>query len=116
MSFGQSITTVFRKYAEFTGRASRSEYWWWFLFSLIVSLATGAIWDGLSVAWSLAILLPSLAVAVRRLRDAGYHWGWLFLLLVPLVGAIIVIVFLAQPSKVQESESEMIPGRLEPEV
>lgn len=114
MSFGQAITTVFRKYAEFTGVATRSEYWWWFLFTVLVSLATGAIWDGLSVAWSIAVLLPSLAVGVRRLRDAGYHWGWLFISLVPIVGLIILIVFLTQPSKAQEVEQPL--GRLEPEV
>lgn len=116
MTFGQSITTVFRKYAEFSGVASRSEYWWWFLFSVIVSLATGALWDGLSIAWSVAILLPSLAVAVRRLRDAGYHWGWLFLLLVPLIGTIVVIVFLVQPSKTSQPVADMPLGRVEPEV
>ena len=114
MSFGQSITTVFRKYAEFSGVASRSEYWWFALFSVLVSLATGALWDGLSVAWGIAVLLPSLAVSVRRLRDAGYHWGWLFLALLPLIGAVILIVFLSQPSRVAPVIE--IPGRVPPEV
>ncbi len=109
MSFGQSISIVFRKYADFKGVASRSEYWWWILFVVLVGIATGAIWDGLNVAWNIAVLLPTLAVGVRRLRDAGYHWGWIFLGLVPLVGGIVLIVFFTQPSKptVVESDPEI---------
>jgi uncharacterized membrane protein YhaH (DUF805 family) len=113
MSFVQAISTVFKKYADFTGVARRSEYWWWVLFSVLVSLVlTGidsAINNGsggigfLSLIWSLATLLPSLAVGVRRLRDAGYGWGFLFLALIPLVGAIALIVMLAQPTKVTTS-------------
>ena len=109
MSFGQSISTVFRKYADFKGVASRSEYWWWILFVVLVGIAAGAIWDGLNAAWNIAVLLPSLAVGVRRLRDAGYHWGWIFLSLVPIIGGIVLIVFLTQPSKptVVEADPEI---------
>lgn len=98
MSFGNAISTVFRKYAEFQGRATRSEFWWFALFATLVSLALGAIWDDLSVAWGFAVLLPSLAVSVRRLRDAGYAWPMIFLGLIPLVGLIILIVLYSQPS------------------
>ena len=89
MSFGEAIQTVFRKYAEFTGRATRPEFWWWALFNLLVAGALnffnvirigenaylGSLLAGL---WGVAVLLPNLAVAVRRLRDAGYGWGHLF--------------------------------------
>jgi uncharacterized membrane protein YhaH (DUF805 family) len=98
MTFGQAIGTVFRKYAEFEGRARRSEFWWFVLFSVLVSLALGALWDGLSIAWGFAVLLPSLAVGIRRLRDAGFAWPMIFLVLIPLVGLIIVIVLWAQRS------------------
>lgn len=98
MTFGQAISTVFGKYAEFEGRARRSEFWWFALFSVLVSLALGALWDGLSIAWGFAVLLPSLAVSVRRLRDAGFAWPMIFLVLIPVVGIIIVIVLLAQRS------------------
>ena len=87
MSFGEAIQTVFRKYAEFMGRAARDEFWWWALFNVLVVGALnlfnvirigdnaylGSLLAGL---WGIAVLLPSLAVAVRRLRDAGYGWGW----------------------------------------
>ena len=109
MSFGQAIQTVFQKYAEFTGRARRPEFWWWVLFVVLVNLVLNALWvpvgrgttigSWLSWLWSLAILLPSLAVLVRRLRDAGYAWGHVFWLLFPFVGTIILIVFAAQPSR-----------------
>ncbi|HJP81679.1 MAG TPA: DUF805 domain-containing protein [Candidatus Saccharimonadales bacterium] len=106
MGFGESIKTVFSKYADFNGVASRPEYWWWTLFSFLVSAVLGvafgrgegSLGNTLVSLWSLATLLPSLAVAVRRLRDAGKHWGNLFWLLLPFVGWIIVIVYLAQPS------------------
>jgi len=106
MDFGQAITSGFSNYARFGGTASRSEYWWWTLFVVLVSLAFNVI-DGisgqdgvgaLSTLWSLGTLLPSLALAVRRLRDAGYSWAYLFLLLIPFVGAIILIVLLCQPN------------------
>ncbi len=109
MSFGQAISTVFSKYAKFDGVASRSEYWWWTLFNVVVSAVLGGIdiaINGqqdiavLQTLWGLAVLLPSLAVGARRLRDAGYSWGFLFLALIPFAGAIIVIVLLCQPSTV----------------
>jgi uncharacterized membrane protein YhaH (DUF805 family) len=110
MTFGQAIQTVLRKYAEFTGRASRSEFWWWMLFYLLVASALnvfsvirigdasslGAI---LSSLWGIAALLPTLAVAVRRLRDAGYGWGHIFWLLVPIAGIIVLAVFWSQPAR-----------------
>jgi uncharacterized membrane protein YhaH (DUF805 family) len=119
MTFGQSISSGFSKYAQFGGTASRSEYWWWTLFSVLVSIGLGIV-DGafngqsdfslLSSLWSLAVLLPSLAVGVRRLRDAGYPWGYLFLALIPIVGAIILIVLLCQQSKTAPAVTEGFPA------
>lgn len=115
MTFGQAITQVFRKYAEFSGRASRPEFWWFFAFSLIVSSALGSIFQGLSAAWFFAVLLPSFAVSVRRLRDAGLAWQWLFFLLLPIVGFIVVLVLLAQPSRVEDQPvGDVPPGRVPP--
>jgi uncharacterized membrane protein YhaH (DUF805 family) len=105
MNMGQSIQTVFRKYAEFTGRASRPEFWWFILFSTLVSSVLnamnvftpwGTIQTGSSLAgvWSIAVLVPTLAVAVRRLRDAGRSWAELFWLLLPIAGLIVLIVHL----------------------
>ena len=103
MNFGTAIATGFRKYADFTGTASRSEFWWFNLFLVLVSFGAGAIWDGLQVAWFMATLLPYLGVGVRRLRDAGFPWGLIFLGLVPFVGTIVVIVLWVQPPKMAES-------------
>lgn len=115
MTFGQSVQTVFRKYAEFTGRASRLEFWWFALFSTLVSLGLSSIFPGLAGAWFFAVLLPSFAVSVRRLRDAGLGWQWLFFLLLPVVGAIILIVLYAQPSTVATEAAEVPPTRIPPE-
>jgi uncharacterized membrane protein YhaH (DUF805 family) len=110
MSFGEAIQTVFRKYAEFMGRAGRAEFWWWALFTVLVASALnlfdvigigdnanlGSLLAGL---WGIAILLPTLAVGVRRLRDSGYQWGWMFFLLVPFAGAVLLIILWVQPTK-----------------
>ena len=110
MTFGQAISTVFGKYAEFAGRARRPEFWWWALFNLLVVSALNLfnvirIGDNaylgslLAGVWAIAVLLPNLAVTVRRLRDSGYGWGHLFWVLVPIAGFIVLLAFLAQPSK-----------------
>jgi uncharacterized membrane protein YhaH (DUF805 family) len=119
MTFFESIKTVFRKYAEFGGRASRPEFWWFTLFSALVSAALSALtpyslnpniaeftttsssiteFVSLTGFWSVAVLLPSLAVAVRRLRDAGRAWTELFWILLPIAGIIVLIVRWSEPS------------------
>jgi uncharacterized membrane protein YhaH (DUF805 family) len=99
MTFQDSIRTCFSKYADFSGRASRSEYWWFFLFLIgvyIVASLIGNLAYWVAVA---ATLLPSLAAGARRLHDTGRSGWWLLLNLVPLIGFIIVVVLLAQESK-----------------
>lgn len=114
MTFTDSIKTVFTKYADFTGRARRPEFWWFVLFSTLVSAALnalnvvtpeGVIATGSSLAglWSIGVLLPTLAVSVRRLRDAGRSWAELFWILLPLAGLIILIVRFCEPSKAADS-------------
>jgi uncharacterized membrane protein YhaH (DUF805 family) len=115
MTFGESITTVFRKYAEFTGRASRPEFWWFTLFTTLVSMALGGlnvltpdgtilIGSSLASVWGILVLLPSLAVAVRRLRDAGHAWTELLWLLLPVAGLIVLIVRLCDPTLPQAED------------
>lgn len=99
MTFGEAIKTCFSKYATFEGRASRSEYWWWFLFTFLASAATGIVSDKLSALFSLAVLLPSLAVGVRRLHDTDRSGWFLLLSLIPIVGWIILFVWAVQESK-----------------
>ncbi len=99
---------VVRKYAVFAGRARRSEYWYFCLFNVLISLALGTI-DGLSGLfhadaglgvlgglYGLAVLVPGIAVSVRRLHDTDRSGWWLLLGLVPVVGAIVLLLFTVQ--------------------
>ncbi len=97
MSFAESISTCFRKYADFTGRARPSEYWWFLLFNVIVTLVASFIHDALYLIVGLALLLPAIAVGVRRLHDTNKSGWFLLISLIPLVGGIILIVFMATP-------------------
>jgi uncharacterized membrane protein YhaH (DUF805 family) len=97
MDFKQAITTCFRKYADFTGRASRPEYWWFALFSVLVSLVvSGLLGDWMGMLVNLGLLLPSLAAGTRRLHDMGKS-GWFQLVwLVPFIGWAVMIYWLVQ--------------------
>jgi len=101
MTFPQAIEAGFKNYVNFSSRASRSEYWFWILFS-VVGQAVFAVADAmtgfgvLSVLFVLSTLLPGIAVAVRRLHDLDKSGWFLLLVLVPLVGAIILIVWACQ--------------------
>ena len=107
MDFGQAIATGFRKYVTFAGRASRSEYWFWVLFSLIGGIVTGtldyAIFSEndfatpLNSIFNLILFLPSLAVGIRRLHDIG-RTGWWVLIVFTIVGIIVLIVWACQKS------------------
>ena len=92
-------------YADFNGRARRSEYWYFALFNLIISFVIGFTFgviagildmpalDNLTYLWSLVVFIPGLAVSVRRLHDIGRSGWWLLLSLIPLVGSIILIIW-----------------------
>ncbi len=92
---------VFERYALFEGRAGRAEYWWFFLANFLISLVLQGLGRGASILaivsliYSLALLIPGLAVAVRRLHDTDKSGWWILISLVPLVGIIVLIVFLA---------------------
>ena len=98
MNFQQSIKICFSKYADFNGRASRPEYWWFALFIFLASAVLSMLGSMLPGIFAVATLLPSLAVAVRRLRDTGRSGWWLLIGLVPVVGFIVLIYFLLQKS------------------
>jgi len=101
----------FKKYATFSGRASRSEFWWYELVAVVV----GVVYLGLSTAlahssalvaveviyyiWAAATLIPSLALSWRRLHDTNRAGGWYFIGLIPIVGGILFLVWMAGESK-----------------
>jgi len=98
MTFEESIRTCFTKYAEFAGRATRSEFWWFVLFTCLVSTGLDMVSHRLSGLFSLAVLLPYLAVGARRLRDTNRSPWLLLLWLIPIVGWIVLLIFYAQES------------------
>ncbi|MFE3638768.1 DUF805 domain-containing protein [Streptomyces cellostaticus] len=100
---------VLKKYAVFSGRARRQEYWMFFLFNIVISIVLTIIDAAIgssvpAVIYSLATLLPGLGVAVRRLHDTGRSGWWLLIGFVPLVGMIILIVFLATEGKPESNQ------------
>ena len=103
MDFLTAIKTCFSKYADFTGRARRSEFWFWWLFTFIVGLILG--WIPV-IGWiiSIALIIPNLAVGARRLHDTGKSGWWQLLQLLPIVGIIILIVFWVQDSHAGENQ------------
>lgn len=85
MTLFQSVATCYRKYADFSGRASRSEFWWYMLFyNIIVGIPIAMVSDALDSIWSLANLIPSLAVSARRLHDVDRSGWWQILPLAAL--------------------------------
>jgi uncharacterized membrane protein YhaH (DUF805 family) len=99
---------VLKKYAVFSGRARRQEYWMFVLFSVIISIVLPivdfALGAGiLTLTYELAALIPSLAVTVRRLHDTARSGWWILIGLIPLVGWIILIAFLATEGKPEEN-------------
>lgn len=105
MGFTEAVKTCFNKYITIEGRARRSEYWWFILFGFLGSLVAsildtiifGAENTVLSGLFSLGILLPGICVAVRRLHDRDMSGWWLLLYLVPLIGALVLLVIFALP-------------------
>lgn len=99
MTFQDSITVCFTKYADFSGRATRSEYWWFVLLVVLGTAALAVFSNTATSLFSLLTLVPSVAAAARRLHDTNRSGWWQLIVLVPVVGWVILIVFLAQDSR-----------------
>ncbi len=103
------FTRVFSQYTDFTGRDSREQYWMFILFYMIIYIAlavvdtilTGGL---LTMLFSLALLIPSLAIAARRLHDIGKSGWWQLIVLIPLIGLIVLIIWLATPGIKEENQ------------
>lgn len=93
MTLGESISTCFSKYAKFDGRAARSEYWWFMLFIFLVSCIATSINDTVYGIVAIALLVPHLAVASRRLHDLDKTAWWLLLGLVPIANIVLLVWF-----------------------
>tara|TARA_R110001583_G_scaffold5249_6_gene28656 strand:- start:230 stop:571 length:342 start_codon:yes stop_codon:yes gene_type:complete len=97
------FTEAFRKYAEFSGRASRKEYWMFILVYFLIYIAIAVVDYVLGTVWlaslfSLVVLLPSISITARRLHDTGRSGWWQLIYIVPLIGIIVMLVFLCQES------------------
>ena len=104
VSFGEAVKLFFSNYTNFTGRSTRSEYWWVMLFNIIVSFAllifsaVPVLYTVLTAIYSLATFVPGLSLFVRRLHDIGKSWPWLFMGFIPLAGPIILLVYMCTAS------------------
>ncbi len=99
MNFQDAVKACFAKYADFNGRAKMPEFWWFALFCFVIALVLEFVNSYASYAFSLATLLPSLAVGARRLHDINKS-GWLQLIwIIPILGWIYMIYLCVQPSE-----------------
>ena len=119
----EAYKKFWKGYVDFEGRSTRSDYWFVYLVNVLITFAyflLQAVFGGLVAvtessflavislillliffAYGIAAFLPSIAVTVRRLRDAGYNWPYIFVAFIPFVGWIILIVLLCKPTKVE---------------
>mgnify|MGYP000472488521 CR=1 FL=1 len=119
----EAYKKFWKGYVDFEGRSTRSDYWFVYLVNVLITFAyflLQAVFGGLAAAtdssflavislillliffaYGIATVLPGLAITVRRLRDAGYNWPYIFIPLIPFVGIFIFIFLLCQPTKVE---------------
>lgn len=117
-SFPQAVSNGFAQAFDFQSRAARSEYWFWVLFVVLVNLGASIVDAGLygsvdgpvTAVVVLALLVPGLAYAVRRFHDLGRSGWWVLLLLIPIIGPIVVLVWFLQPG--DSGANDFGPDRL----
>jgi uncharacterized membrane protein YhaH (DUF805 family) len=117
-------TDVIRKYAVFNGRAARPEFWWFVLINVIIAAVINVVFSAIgghnsgrvvSDLYSLAVFLPSLGVGIRRLHDTNRSGWWYLLVFIPIIGWIVLIVFLAMASDPGSNNYGPNPQHPEPE-
>jgi len=115
---------VLKKYAVFSGRARRKEYWYFVLFNTIIGFVLGIIeglagiapgteYSVLAILYSLAVLLPGIGVSIRRLHDTGRSGWWLFIALIPLIGSIILLIYMVSDSQAETNQYGPSPKLIE---
>jgi uncharacterized membrane protein YhaH (DUF805 family) len=110
MTFAESIKLCFTKYADFNGRAKRPEFWWFVLFIFLVSVALGIVSEMVSGIFGLATLVPSLAAGARRLHDTNRSGWWQLIGIIPVIGWIVLIVFMAQEGESADNQFGATPS------
>lgn len=108
IGFGDAFIYMFKHYADFKGRARRQEYWFIYLWYVL-----GCLIPILNYFWILATVVPMLAASVRRLQDTGRRWTYIFFTLIPIVGAILFIVWCAEDSQRGSNEYGPNPKYIE---
>jgi uncharacterized membrane protein YhaH (DUF805 family) len=98
MRLVEAFTSAWSRSFDYEGRSNRGDYWWFVLANVIVLLILLPISEALNNTYSVATLVPGIPLAVRRLRDIGKPWPWIFLGLIPIIGTIWLIVLFCQPS------------------
>ena len=111
MDFMTAVNTCFlERYADFNGRSGRAEYWWFFLFNFVIAVvlnvlgAVAGIFAILAGLVSLALLIPSIAVAIRRMHDIGKSGWWVLIGLVPIIGFLVLIYFFVQEGEAKTND------------
>lgn len=105
MSFKEAVSSVLNHYADFSGRARRSEYWYFVLANFIISTVlsrlgkVGGLFKALYIIYTIAVILPGLSVLWRRLHDVGRSGAYAFMILIPIVGIILVFIRLVTDSE-----------------
>ena len=119
MGLVEAFTTAWRKSFDYEGKATRAEFWWFYLANFIVTLVLFfiSIVAGFNNVYILSPLislyifgqiLPSISVSVRRVRDTGKRWTWVFIPLIPFIGGILWIILVCQPSDTYVQEDRFI--------
>ena len=110
MTFAEAVRSGFDHYVKFDGRASRPAFWWWFLFGVLVGIGATII-DAIIGTFgvvgglvSLALLLPNLSVAIRRLHDTDHSGWWVLIGLIPIIGFIVLLIFYLRQSDPGENQ------------
>lgn len=109
MSFSEAVRDGFDHYVNFEGRASRSSFWWWVLFTFMAGVAANLLDLAIdasifSIIVGLGLILPNLSKAIRRLHDTGRSGWWVLIILIPLIGFIVLLIFYLEKSEPTENQ------------
>lgn len=118
VTFKEAVVRALQQnYCNFSGRASRSEFWWWELFTFILGIIVDIVFcwsqNAISIAGGvvgLALLLPNLGICVRRLHDIGKSGWWIFISLIPVIGWILLLVWYCKDSQMEPNEYGPVPN------